>query len=64
MARTISLTNENYLAITTIVSIGVLGGCEYCTPVLAVLLIIPVINLLIKKIMSKKQPAIKQFICK
>ena len=64
MTRTISLKNESYLAITTTISVGVLSGCEYCSPVLAVLLIIPVIKLLTKKVIGKKQPAAKQFICR
>ena len=54
MTPTISLKNESYLAIMTIISVGVLSGCEYCSPVLAVLLIIPFFNLLIKKIINKK----------
>lgn len=64
MGNTISLKNENYLAITTIISFGVLSGCEYCSPVLAVLLINPVVKLLIKKIMSKKRPVTNQLTCK
>lgn len=44
MLHKASLTNKNYLAMTTLVSIGLLSGCEYCMPVLMTLLVIPVMR--------------------
>lgn len=46
MSHKYSLANKSYLAITTLISAGVLSGCEYCIPVLSVLLIIPVLRYL------------------
>jgi len=50
MIQTPSLQNRCYLAVTTITSIGVLSGLEYCSPLLAILLLAPVVNVLIEKI--------------
>ena len=60
MIRTLSLKNRSYLAVTTITSTGVLSGIEYCIPLLIVLLIIPIVNLVIKKLTEKyEQHSIK-----
>jgi hypothetical protein len=64
MIHTTLLKNESYLAFTTIISVGVLSGCEYCSPVLAILLVTPVIKLLIKKIFSNHRSVINHFIFK
>ena len=40
MIQTLSLQNRSYLAVTTITSVGVLSGVEYCSPLLAVLLVV------------------------
>ena len=50
MIQTLSLQNRSYLAVTTITSVGVLSGVEYCSPLLAVLLVTPLVKLLIEKI--------------
>jgi len=47
--------NEIYLIVTSIISIGVLGGYDYLNLVLAALLILPVINLPYKKIFSRER---------
>ena len=41
-----NIHGKHYLAITTVISIGVLSGCSYCIPVLMAMLSIPVIRLL------------------
>lgn len=46
MSRKYPLANKSYLAITTLISAGVLSGCEYCIPVLSMLLSVPVIRFL------------------
>ncbi len=56
MKQSVSLKNRNYLALTSIISVGVLSGNEYCSPLLAVLLIAPVVKLLIKNVMSEHTP--------
>lgn len=38
MKSTFFITNNRYLAATTVISIGVLGGCEYCLPLLMAVL--------------------------
>ena len=53
MIQTLSLHNRSYLAVTTITSVGVLSGIEYCIALLVVLLIIPIVNLMIKKSTNK-----------
>ena len=55
MTRTTLFKNESYLALTTIVSIGVLGGYEYCSPVLAVLLVAPFVIGFINNLICKQQ---------
>ena len=55
MIHTTLFKNEYYLVITTIVSIGVLSGCMYCSLLLATLLIAPVIKSLTIKLNNKRQ---------
>ena len=55
MKYTQLLNNKSYLATTTIISIGVLSGHDYCSPLLAVLLLVPVVKFLYIKILSKPQ---------
>ena len=49
MTHTNLFKNEGYLIVTSIISIGVLGGYDYFNLTLAALLILPVINLPNKK---------------
>ena len=37
-------SNKNFLAITTILAVGVLTGCQYCEPLLMATLVIGLIN--------------------
>jgi len=55
MTYTTTFKNESYLAITSIVSIGVLSGYQYFSPLLAVLLIVPFVRVWFNKIFCKKQ---------
>ncbi len=52
MTHTTLFKNEGYLIVTSIISIGVLGGYDYFSLALGALLILPVINLPNKKIFS------------
>lgn len=38
--------DQRYLAVLVILSLGVLSGCDYCTPILIASLILPVTNYL------------------
>jgi hypothetical protein len=55
MSSKTSQSNNYYLAITTVISVAVLGGCEYCIPVLTALLLIPMIKLVTRKLIDKTQ---------
>jgi len=50
MSSKTSQSNNYYLAVTTVISAGVLSGCEYCIPALAALLLIPMIKLVSRKL--------------
>ncbi len=54
MTDTVLLNTKGYLTVISIISVGVLSGSEYLSPVLAVLLIAPVARLLIKKLICRK----------
>ena len=53
MKYTQLLNNKSYLATTTIISIGVLSGYDYCSPLLVALLLFPVVKYLYIKTLSK-----------
>lgn len=53
MSSKTSQSNNHYLAITTVISAGVLSGCEYCIPVLAALLVLPLIKLATATLINK-----------
>lgn len=55
MKYTQLLNNKSYLATTTIISIGVLSGHDYCSPLLAVLLLLPVVKYLYIKIIRRQK---------
>lgn len=44
MSDKLTFSNNSYLASITVVTIGVLSGCEYCTPLLMTQLSIPVVR--------------------
>jgi len=50
MTHTILYKNELYLILLSVISLGVLSGSEYFNFALAVLLIIPILNIPSKKI--------------
>ena len=62
--------NESYLALTTIVSVSILSGYEYTSPLLAVLLVAPFIlgftnNLICKLQLHISNTTLKQYVsCK
>lgn len=60
MSQKISLRNKIYLAATAVISAGILGGCNYCTPVLIALLTIPTVNLLINHIIKYQQTTLNR----
>ncbi len=69
MTHTVLLNIKSYLTVMTTTSVGVLAGCEYCSPVLAILFCAPVVKLLVVKplvsnAISKPQHTSKQFIYK
>ena len=52
--------NPNYhLALVTVLSIGVLSGCEYCITLLAASLLLPVVQYATKKISTSFQSALR-----
>jgi len=55
MTHTHLFKNEIYLTVTSVISIGVLGGYDYFNLALAALLILPVINLPDKKSFSSER---------
>jgi hypothetical protein len=55
MTYATTFKNESYLAITSIISIGVLSGLQYCSPLLGILLIAPLLRVWLNKIMCKQQ---------
>ena len=50
MTYTTILKNEIYLVITTLISVGILSGCQYCSPLLAILLIAPLVRVWLNKL--------------
>jgi len=59
MTHTVLLNIKTYLAVMTTTSVGVLAGCEYCSPVLAILFAVPVVKLPVIKL-----PVIKLLVVK
>jgi ABC-type uncharacterized transport system permease subunit len=55
MTHTNLYKNEIYLVVTSLISIGVLGGYAYFDLALAALIILPAINTLDKKVFSRKR---------
>ena len=58
MTSKTSQSNSYYLAITAIISAGVLSGCEYCIPVLAALLLLPLIRHVSRKLIDISKTAL------
>jgi len=47
-----TFSKSTYLAATAFFSVGVLSGCEYCLPVLAALLVMPLVGLAVSNLQT------------